>query len=39
MENMYLSEAETRVLSLIMVVLLGVLLVLRFRGQRMDKDK
>lgn len=36
---MYLSEAETRVLSLIMVVLLGVLLVLRFRGQRMDKDK
>lgn len=37
MEHIYLSETETRILSLIMVVLLGVLLLLRFRGQRMDK--
>lgn len=37
MEQMYLSEGETRLLSLIMVVLLAVLLLLRFRGQRMDK--
>ncbi len=37
MEHMYLGETETRILSFIMVVLLGVLLLLRFRGRRMDK--